>query len=138
MVTTAHSRSFFAVAMSGILDESFGNSSSSTLQFLTTIARASLVSNGPSTHENRDVISRLVVFDSVIFRKNSKSKFLTNDYVNMHNVHRSTIYTSYSTSGGLFLSKIVVRLVKSEMSWIPSKAMDIIDMTVSIRVVLGM
>jgi len=55
----------------------------------------------------------------------------------MHNVHRSAIYTSYGTPGGLFLSKIVVRLVKSEMSWIPSKAMDIIDMTVSIRVVLG-
>jgi hypothetical protein len=67
-----------------------------------------------------------------------KSKFLTNDQVNMHNVHRSTIHTSYSTSGGLFLSKIVVGLVKFEMSWIPSKAMDIIDMAVSIRVVLGM
>jgi hypothetical protein len=56
----------------------------------------------------------------------------------MHNVHRSTVYASYSTSSGLFLSKIMVGLVKFEMSWIPSKAMDIIDMAVSIRVVLGM
>jgi hypothetical protein len=58
--------------------------------------------------------------------------------MNRHGNNTIPLYILVFITSGLFLSKIVVRLVKSEMSWIPSKAMDIIDMTVSIRVVLGM
>jgi hypothetical protein len=58
--------------------------------------------------------------------------------MNRHGNHTTPLYILVFITSGLFLSKIVVGLVKFEMSWIPSKAMDIIDMTVSIRVVLGM
>jgi len=61
-----------------------------------------------------------------------------NGWMNRHGINTIPLYILVFIVGGLFLSKIVVRLVKSEMSWIPSKAMDIIDMIVSIRVVLGM